>query len=256
MSATVEAIDLPAPFRWRSGHIELELPGAWALFTTRRGGVSDGPFRSLNLGLATGDDPDLVAENRVRAARLTGVEGPGCLLVGRQIHGARMARHRAGSPDDDVAAAADGRATDRTGVAATVLAADCLPIAMTTREAVAMVHAGWRGLAAGVVGHGVDALRALGAHGPVAAAIGPGARPCCYEVGDDVRAAFAHHGAGIRRGGAIDLAAVSRLQLRAAGVAEIHDLGLCTICSDPALFFSHRRDRGTTGRQAGLVVRA
>jgi len=99
-------------------------------------------------------------------------------------------------------------------------------------------------------------LRALKSTGPIAAAIGPGARPCCYEVGDDVRAAFARHGAGVRRGRAIDLAGVARLELEAAGVGDVHDVGLCTICSDPALFFSHRRDRGTTGRQAGLVVRA
>jgi len=257
VSPTVEAVVLPAPFGWTSGHIELELPGARVLFTTRRGGVSDGPFASLNLGAGTGDEPGRVVENRARAARLAGDGSPASLLAGRQVHGARVARHRADAPDDDaVPVAADGRATDRDSAAATVLAADCLPIALAAPGAVAMVHAGWRGLAGGVVAQGVAALRALGSTGPIAAAIGPGARPCCYEVGDDVRAAFARHRAGVRRGRAIDLAGVARLELEAAGVGDVHDVGLCTICSDPALFFSHRRDRGTTGRQAGLVVRA
>lgn len=255
MSPNVQAV-LPAPFGWSSGHIELELPGARVLFTTRRGGVSDGRFESLNLGLGTGDAPARVAANRARAARLVGEGRPVHLLAGRQVHGARVARHRADAPDDDAAAPADGRATNRREAAAAILTADCLPIALASPAAVAMVHAGWRGLAANVVGQGAAALRALGARGPITAAVGPGARPCCYEVGDDVRAAFAHHGARVRRGPAIDLAGVARLQLEAAGVAAVHDVGLCTVCSDPTLFFSHRRDRGPTGRQAGLVVRA
>ncbi len=121
--------------------------------------------------------------------------------------------------------------------------------------AVAAVHAGWRGLAGGILAEGVAAVRELGGTGPVHAAIGPAAGPCCYEVGEEVHAHFADHDA--RRGARnLDLKAVAAAQLRAAGVAAVHDTGLCTMCADPALFFSHRRDGGVTGRQAGIVWRA
>ena len=116
----------------------------------------------------------------------------------------------------------------------------------------AMVHAGWRGLAAGVLGAGVDPVRELAAPGaPLAAALGPAAGACCYEVGPEVHAAFATvpHA---RRGQNLDLLAVARAQLSGAGVSEVHALGLCTICT-PERFYSHRRDRGVTGRQAGLA---
>jgi YfiH family protein len=128
-------------------------------------------------------------------------------------------------------------------VAAMVLVADCLPVAVAGPDAVAMVHAGWRGLAAGVLEAGVEAT------GAVCAAIGPGIGPCCYEVGDDVRAVF---GTSERT---LDLKAIARARLQAAGVHEIHDCGLCTSC-DAERFFSHRRDRSVTGRQAGLAWRS
>ena len=117
-----------------------------------------------------------------------------------------------------------------------------------------MLHAGWRGLAAGIVAEGVRALRELGADGPFEAAIGPGAGGCCYEVGEEVHAQFA----ALRRGRAARAQPRpegdrARGQLVRAGVATVHDVGLCTICSDESLFFSHRRDHGVTGRQAGLV---
>jgi polyphenol oxidase len=135
-----------------------------------------------------------------------------------------------------------------------VLTADCLPIAIASQGAVAMVHAGWRGLAAGVVSEGVAAVRALGTKERIEAAIGPGAGPCCYEVGEEVHQAFeSSYGATARHGRNLDLKAIARAQLRDAGVATVHDVGLCTICSDPSLFFSHRRDHGVTGRQAGIA---
>jgi polyphenol oxidase len=124
-----------------------------------------------------------------------------------------------------------------------VLVADCLPVALAGADRVGVVHAGWRGLAAGVLEAGVEAT------GAVAAAIGPGIGPCCYEVGDEVRAVFD------TQGPTLDLKAVARARLEAAGVQEIHDCGLCTAC-DPERFFSHRRDRGVTGRQAGLAWRS
>ncbi|MGZ4194272.1 MAG: polyphenol oxidase family protein, partial [Solirubrobacteraceae bacterium] len=115
-----------------------------------------------------------------------------------------------------------------------------------------MLHAGWRGLAAGVLAEGVAALRELGAAGPLTAAIGPGAGVCCYEVGGEVHAVFRGY-PDARRGRNIDLKAIARAELARAGVEHVHDAELCTICAGETLFFSHRRDRGLTGRQAGIA---
>ena len=233
-----------------AGHIAVELPGATALFTTRRGGVSTGPYESLNLGRFTDDAPDAVTRNRVHVQDELGVR----FAYGRQVHGRTVLSHTdAPPPDGYVAPDADGQATNLRGIAPMVLTADCVPIALAGGGAVAMLHAGWRGLAANIVAEGVAALRGLGGDGRLSAAIGPGAGPCCYEVSDDVRDAFAGYGADARNGRNLDLKEVARRQLAAAGVDDVADVGLCTICSDPALFFSHRRDHGVTGRQAGIV---
>jgi hypothetical protein len=120
-------------------------------------------------------------------------------------------------------------------------------------DAVAVLHAGWRGLAGGVIDEGIRAIRELGGSGPLAAAVGPGAGPCCYEVGEEVHEVFASRFPGARHGANLDLKAIARSTLERAGVDHVHDVGLCTICSDPELFFSHRRDRGVTGRQAGAA---
>jgi YfiH family protein len=228
---------------WDGDHLTARLGKARVLFTTRRGGVSAGPFASLNLGARTGDDPAAVAANHSRLLELTGTAR---LARCRQVHGRTVVR----DPQPGDRPEADGIATTVPGVAAVVLTADCLPVALSAPGAVAMVHAGWRGLAAGVLEEGVGALCGLGSDGPVSAAIGPGAGACCYEVGDEVREAFADVPEA-RHGRNIDLAAVARARLLAAGVEEIHDAGLCTMCD--ARFFSHRRDRGTTGRQAGAA---
>jgi copper oxidase (laccase) domain-containing protein len=117
-----------------------------------------------------------------------------------------------------------------------------------------MLHGGWRGLAAGIVDEGLRALRDVGATGPIEAALGPSARGCCYEVGEEVHEAFAAYDA--RRGERnLALAAVAAVQLRAAGVDAVHDTGLCTMCTPADLFFSHRRDAGRTGRQGGVAWR-
>jgi polyphenol oxidase len=221
-------------FRPAGEHLVIDLPGATALFTTRRGGVSEGPYASLNLGLLTEDDADRVAANRERVRVQAGAER---LAQGRQVHGTRVV------VDGQDGEEADGQVTSRAGVAAIVLVADCLPVALAGPGAAGVVHAGWRGLAGGVLEAGVAAA------GAVAAAIGPGIGPCCYEVGDDVRAVFGTSGR------TLDLKAVARARLRDAGVTEIHDCGLCTAC-DAERFFSHRRDRGVTGRQAGLAWRS
>jgi YfiH family protein len=243
-------VTLPAPFRWEGEHVAIALPGARALFTTRRGGVSSGPYSSLNLGLWTEDSPACVGENRDRVAMLVGIER-GRFAQGRQVHGVVV--RRVVSPPSGDPVESDGQATALEGVAPVVLVADCLPIAIAGEGAVAMLHAGWRGLAGGVIAEGVRALRELGATGPLAAAIGPGAGVCCYEVGEEVHAEFAAFGPGVRSGRNLDLKAIARSQLEGAAIEEVHDTGLCTLCSDPRLFFSHRRDSGVTGRQAGVV---
>jgi YfiH family protein len=245
-----------APFRAAGEHLAIDLDGAAALFTTRRGGVSDGPYASLNLGRMTGDEEPLVAANRELLAGELGIAWARFALA-RQVHGTRVLRHS--QPPGRATGAwpeADGHATALAGVPALVFVADCLPIALATPGAVAMLHGGWRGLAGGIVEEGVRALREVsGDHGgPLRAAIGPGIGPCCFEVGDEVREAFAQHGAEVRDGRNVDLKLVARRRLEEAGAVEVHDAEVCTACH-PELFFSHRRDAGVTGRQAGVVWR-
>jgi purine-nucleoside/S-methyl-5'-thioadenosine phosphorylase / adenosine deaminase len=242
-------VRLLEPFQFEGDHLAIDLPGARALFTTRRGGYSGGPYESLNLGRFTDDEPEAVERNRLTLERGLGVR----FAYGRQVHGDRVVRAVDAPPAGAIPEEADGQATAVTGLAPMVLTADCLPIALAGGGAVAMLHAGWRGLAAGVVASGVAAVRELGDGGPVAAAIGPGAGPCCYEVSEDVHEAFADYGTSVRHGRTLDLKAIARAALQRSGVGTVHDAGLCTICSDPALFFSHRRDHGITGRQAGIA---
>ncbi len=256
---------LPAPFYAWDEHLAIALPGAHAVFTTRRGGFSEGPYASLNLGRLTDDHPEAVRRNRGRLQKQFGVR-PAHV---RQVHGTAV-RTVSDAADPFVAPLpeagielpeADGQATRLEGVAPMVLTADCLPIAIAGRGgsggrsggAVAMLHAGWRGLAGGIVAEGVRAVRELGADRPLEAAIGPGAGGCCYEVGEDVHETFAGYGKHVRRGRNLDLKAIARDQLERAGVQTVYDVELCTICSGEDLFFSHRRDRGVTGRQAGLA---
>jgi len=243
------------PFYIDGEHLAIDLPGARAVFTTRRGGCSNAAYASLNLGLLTDDDPGAVQRNRTALQRQVG----GRLRFVRQVHGAGIRVITTRSEARPELPEADGQATAVRGVALAALTADCLPIAVAGGGAVAMLHAGWRGLAAGIVAEGMSALRALAAPGPLSAAIGPGAGRCCYEVGAEVRERFTAFPEALHRGDRLDLKRIARRQLQRAGVAEVHDIELCTICSldrpgDPAsLFYSHRRDRGVTGRQAGIV---
>ena len=243
------------PMLWRESDggrwLQAELPGARAAFSARTGGVSGAPFDSLNLGILTGDDPESVLENRRLLAARLGLR-PERVLMGMQVHGSDVLEHasaqdpspyaRPGSPLTD----ADGHATATTDLAALVLVADCLPVALAGPGGVAMLHCGWRGLAAGIVARGAERV------GAQAAAIGPGIGPCCYEVGPEVLERFADLGEGIAAGPALDLAEVARRKLAAAGVGEIESAGLCTSC-EAQLFFSHRRDGECSGRQAGLA---
>lgn len=230
-------------------HYAIDLQGARAVFTTRRGGYSSGPYQSLNLGRLTDDRPEDVDRNRTTLVAKLGLP----LSYIRQVHGIEVRRVSAPQPPGLEIPEADGQVGAQAGFALMVMVADCLPIAVAGEGAVAMLHAGWRGLARGILTEGARAVRELGARGPLTAAIGPGAGPCCYEVGEEVHEVFAAFGPDVRRERNLDLKLIARRQLEQAGVETVHDIGLCTMCSDPSLFFSHRRDRGVTGRQAGLA---
>ncbi|MGK2932753.1 MAG: polyphenol oxidase family protein [Solirubrobacterales bacterium] len=233
--------------RW----LEATLPSAKACFSTRTGGVSVSPFDSLNLGILTDDVRAAVIENRQRLADALEIDGRR-MAMARQVHGAELCFHdggqvathflEPGKPPAD----ADGHLTETPGLPMLVLVADCLPVAMTGPGGLAMLHCGWRGLAAGIV---TEAAERIGA---TDAAIGPGIGPCCFEVGQEVFGAFADLGPGLRDGRNLDLPEVARRQLDRAGVDRVDSAGICTHC-DEENFFSHRRDAGKTGRQAGIA---
>lgn len=238
--------------RW----LQAELDGGAVAFSTRPGGVSEGAFASLNLGLLTDDAGENVRENRSRLASALGFEAEQVTFA-RQVHGTRLL-DQSSSFDCSLSvsgndkeqtnglAEADGHVLREAGSAALVFTADCLPVAVAGSGGVAMLHVGWRGLAGGILAAGAEAVEAT------SAAIGPGIGPCCYEVGEEVLDAFSDLGEGIAAGRMLDLAEVARRQLAAAGVERIESAGLCTSCED-GLFFSHRRDQGRTGRQGGVA---
>jgi YfiH family protein len=227
--------------------------GVRAFVTTRAGGVSRGPYASLNLGLRTGDDPADVAANRERLyAALP--QAPRWL---RQVHGSAVveADALADPPEADAAIARNA------GTVCAVMVADCIPVLMTDRTGTvcAIAHAGWRGLASGVVENAVRRLP--GAPGDLLAWLGPGIGATAFEVGADVReaflarhaeseAAFAPHAPGKWLA---DLFLLARQQLRRAGVTEVGGGSYCTY-SDPKRFYSYRRDH-TTGRMAAVIWR-
>jgi len=224
------------------GTVTCELPGGGhALFTSRAGG---------NLSTMRGDDHEHGRRLRDDLCTELGLQW---LCASRQVHGTTVQRVRApaGAGGHAVTIDADGHATARSGLGMMVLTADCLPVALGSEGAVAMLHAGWRGLAAGVLEEGVRALFELGGDDRVAAVIGPGAGVCCYEVGPEVHSAFGD-ARGVR--GNIDLHAIARERLLTAGVAEVRDLGLCSICDER--WFSHRREGARAGRQAGVAWRS
>jgi YfiH family protein len=231
--------DLPL-IRW-------DAPGPYvAAFSTRVGGVSGAPFDTLNLGRLTADDPEHVNENRRRLCAEAGADSE-LLYYGRQVHGPVVRRAQGqGQPGDGVW-------TDEPGQALLVFTADCLPVALARangdRPAIAALHVGWRGLLAGIV---QNAAADLGG-GKLAAVIGPGIGPCCYAVGDEVAEPFRERfGAQIVRDGRLDLWSATEQALQAVGAESVSRVDQCTACN-PELFFSHRREHGTTGRQ-GLIA--
>jgi polyphenol oxidase len=230
-----------------------------AAFSTRLGGVSPAPFDSLNLGFSTGDDPVNVLHNRAALAAAAGYDGS-ALIVPGQVHGTTIAevgsgeRGRGAPGPGDVIAATDGLLTREAGVPLLVSFADCVPVLLVAgrpARAIALVHAGWRGMLAGIVVQAAHAVAAAGE--PAAAIIGPSIGPCCFAVSPDVGAAFDAAFAGTWQAGRVDLWEAARRQLRSGGFAAAAMLtsGLCT-CHDHD-FFSHRREHGSTGRQAAIA---
>ena len=221
-----------------------DTPGPYSVaFSTRLGGVSEGTYDSLNLGLMTHDEPANVEENRRRLCEAAGIE-VARLAMNRQVHAATVNRAEAGDRDRE----GDGLWTDEPGVPMLKLTADCLPIALARQNgekpALALLHVGRLGLLQGIVDAGVAVLG-----GRLEAVIGPGIGPCCYEVGEDIAGAYRERfGADALRGRNLDLWTVAERVLRSAGVESVERLDLCTAC-DPARFFSHRRDGPVTGRQ-------
>jgi len=222
--------------------IRWDAPGPYTVaFSTRLGGVSEGSFESLNLGRRTRDEPENVDENRRRLCETVGVD-PELLALNRQLHGALVNRADAGERTKD----GDGLWTDEPGVPMLAFSADCLPIALARvngNPGLALLHAGRLGLLQGILEAGVAAVG-----GTAVAIIGPGIGPCCYEVGEDIVAAYrARFGPGVIQGRNLDLWAAAEHVLREAGVEAVERLDVCTACDDR--FFSHRRDGPITGRQ-------
>lgn len=251
---------LQAPFKAVGDHIGVDLPGGRAMFFTRRGGVSGEPFETLNVGLDTNDYMPAVEENRRRVAELIGIPQERWLEV-KQIHGSDVVLVTDPPGPEDEKAQADGIATTLSDHAAVVVTADCLPVALIAPEGVAMIHAGWKGLAADVLKKGVETLREGGAS-DIHAAIGPSIGVCCYEVNTWVHRSFMRYPRGTARlSNHAHLKNVARLQLQHAKVPleQVHDVDICTMCAPRSLFHSHRRDYGgdpkDTGRQASAVWR-
>jgi polyphenol oxidase len=228
----------------------IELPGRGrALFTSRAHG---------NLSSVGGEGAELGLQAREHLRKQLGVVA---LVRGYQVHGSVVGRvlsdgewpgranaHEHVDAERQPRFEADGHAVAAPRVAAMVLSADCLPVVLGADGAVAALHAGWRGLAAGVLEEGVRALREVGGGGEMVALVGPCAGGCCYEVGEEVHAAF---GGAHRDGRLIDLRAIAHERLLAAGVGEVRDLRECTICDER--YFSHRREGLRAGRQAGVA---
>jgi YfiH family protein len=238
--------------RWLRAELGPAGPGVGRVgFGTRVGGVSEAPYDTLNVGVLTDDSDAAVVENRGRLAAAVGTP-PSEVPIGLQVHRAEVAVHdspQVPSPYVEPGTAleeVDGHVVRRPGLAPLVLTADCLPVALAGPGGVAMLHCGWRGLAAGIVARGADLVEAR------AAALGPGIGPCCYEVGPEVLDAFADLGEGIADGRMLDLPEVARRLLARAGVERVESAGLCTFC-EAELFFSHRRDHGRTGRMGNLA---
>lgn len=241
---------------------DLERIGVVAAFTERTGGESRSPFESLNVSFSVGDDPTAVRANRRRIAR--GLDVRPFAFAGL-VHGSTVQligpdREGAGFDDPNgVVGGSDALATRTTGLPLAITSADCVPLvlASSSEPTIVVVHAGWRGLAAGILARVVALFDRAG---DVVVAVGPAIGPDHYEVGSDVVAALDRAPfsdvvaarAGERLN--LDLVGTVRRTLARAGIDNVGDMGLCTAC-ERSRFFSHRADGGTTGRQVAIAVR-
>ena len=232
--------------------------GIVAAFTSRRGGVSEGPFASLNLGFTAGDERAAVAENRRRLCAAVGAD-PARTVQNHQVHGnvVHVAEPLVGGYLDPQGELPQADSATRASSSSRVISAsaDCVPIVIAALDgsALAVVHAGWKGLVAGVIEETVTAL----GPGAYAAAVGPCAGPLAYEVGEEVAVQLRERfGERAAIGGTADLAASAGTALMQAGLSPdaIEIAGLCTI-TDADTFFSYRRDGATTGRQGVIAYR-
>ena len=220
--------------------------GVLVAFADRRGGVSAAPYDTLNLAARVGDHPDDVAENRRRAAAAASFDERR-LALARQVHGNEVIEP--GPRDAGVLGEADGLVVRVAGSTAAILTADCAPVVVAGSDAVAVLHAGWRGLVAGVIGAGLSAIS-----DPWAAWIGPSIGACCYEVGPEVVRAFRDVGLPVAAEDRVDPGDAARAALVAAGIDRVAVARSCT--HHDRNYFSYRRDR-TTGRQGafgGLIA--
>jgi YfiH family protein len=235
-------------------------------FCTRRQGVSDGPYESLNTGFLSGDDAGRVRKNLSLVRRAFAVPEEGLVLM-RQVHGSRILMAADPAGPDREAPECDGLITDRPGLALAVRTADCVPLFFVdpVRRVIGAAHAGWRGTALGIAGAMVEMLagRFGSRREDLLAAIGPAIGPCCYQVDAPVFEAFsplAGRGGCLQpcpEGGRwmLDLAMANRFQIEQAGVpaGNVSAAGFCTACL-PDLFFSHRGSGGQAGRQINLLM--
>ena len=220
-----------------------ERAGLLVAFTNRHGGMSEDPYRSLNLAARVGDDPTAVEANRKRAAGALDFDSDR-LALARQVHGAELIE--VGESDSGVLGEADGLVARSPGPVLGILTADCAPVVVRGDDGIAVLHAGWRGLVAGVIEAGLRALS-----GATSAWVGPCIRACCYEVGDEVIAAFRNRGLPVAAEDRVDPARAAATVLQREGITDVAVAPQCTHC-DPS-YFSYRRD-GVTGRQGAFAA--
>lgn len=224
--------------------IELTLPGAKAIFTTRIGGVSTGPYSSLNVGRLTADDPQAIERNIEHVGSIAGLDE---IQLLKQMHGGQV--HFCDESPLVEMPEADAAATTILNRGLLATGADCPPVAVSDGERVAIIHCGWRPLAAGIVAQATSDFTP-----GFSAAIGPGICQDHYEVGPEVVEQLGRHAEGHFEERQLDLRGVIQSMLEASGAADIVDVDRCTYC-EPENYYSHRRDGGETGRQAGIVWR-
>ena len=216
--------------------------------------MSEGPFDSLNLGLLTDDAPENVRENRRRLGEAVGHPWER-FCYGRQVHGAIVRRATEPPSQERPYTEEDGQATALPDAAAIVFVADCLPVLLVAGGASPRCTAAGAPLAGGIIAEGVQALREVGGDGPIQAAIGPGARGCCYEVGEEVHAHFARYGAPAARAQPRSRGGRAR-PARGRRASRWCTTPACAACADSACSSPTAATAASTGRQAGVVWRA